>query len=93
MLSDHDTATGTDQNPPEPNWRRDPARPAVSLGVRAAILAGLVVATAGGGLAAPEPHDEPVRLISGGSSTCCPPNWPAADPGADPEAAEPAVTL
>ncbi|WP_431906820.1 hypothetical protein [Micromonospora carbonacea] len=74
MFSDHDAPISTDQVPHEPDWRRDAARPAVSLGIRAAILAGLVVATASGGIAAPEPYDDPVRLVSGGSTTCCPPS-------------------
>lgn len=54
--------------------RRDDNGAAPSFGLRAAILAGLVVATAGGAVAAQGISDDPVRMVTEAHSTCCPPD-------------------
>ncbi|MEU6075482.1 hypothetical protein [Micromonospora sp. NPDC047074] len=71
--------TSNDHTQPErdtagaPTQRRG-TRGGSSFGLRAAVLAGLVAATAGGAVAAPGFIDDPVRMVSGVSTTCCPPD-------------------
>ncbi|GIJ29893.1 hypothetical protein Vqi01_50550 [Micromonospora qiuiae] len=66
MFSRDDNQTHRVESDDEPEQRRS------SFGVRAAILAGLVVATTGG-VAAVEFTEDPVRMIAETHSTCCPP--------------------
>lgn len=47
-----------------------------SFGLRAAVLAGLVAATAGGVISTQGISDDPVAMVSGANSTCCPPSQP-----------------
>jgi hypothetical protein len=47
--------------------------PGASFGLRAAVLAGLVVATTVAGDAVQGISDDPVRMVAGTGTTCCPP--------------------
>lgn len=71
MSSSDDTQTYGGESPDEPKRRQGDHRPS-SFGLRAAVLAGLVVAGAAGGVAVAEGlQDDPVRVISDSHSTCC----------------------
>jgi hypothetical protein len=60
------------ETPGEAKQRHD-ERNSPSLGLRAAILAGLIVA-AGGGVAAPGISHDLSRMVVAYDTTCCPPN-------------------
>ncbi|GLY24588.1 hypothetical protein Misp04_43200 [Micromonospora sp. NBRC 101691] len=72
MSSTSDARTGYDEHTGEPTQRSDHRHPS-PVRLRAAILAGLIVATTGGGVPVQGVVDDPVRIVSGTSTTCCPP--------------------
>lgn len=70
MFSSEGSQTHRDENRAESQQRLGDRRPA-SFGLRAAILAGLVAATAGGVAATEAFTGDPVRAIAETHTTCC----------------------
>jgi len=70
MFSSETSRKLHDENLAEWQRRRGDRRPALS-GLRAAILAGLVVAATGGVAAADVFVEDPVRAIADAHTTCC----------------------
>jgi hypothetical protein len=73
-MSDSNGARATRDETPGGATRWRGRRSPASFGLRAAVLAGMIAATAGGGVDTSGISDDPVRLVSGTGSTCCPPH-------------------
>lgn len=70
MFNSDEIQPHRDANRTEPQRWPGERRPS-SFGLRAAILAGLAVATTGGAAVAAEFSDDPVRAVAEIHSTCC----------------------